>query len=56
MRVHLFSAFGALKIGMDILTKKKMFQIDCILGHGGIFKTPVVGQKVMAAALNTLFL
>lgn len=53
MRVHLFSAFGALKIGMDILTKKENVSIDCILGHGGIFKTPVVGQKVMAAALNT---
>ena len=27
-------------------------QIDQILGHGGFFKTPEVGQKIMAAAMN----
>ncbi|OAB40382.1 xylulokinase [Paenibacillus antarcticus] len=52
MRIHLFTAFGALKIGMDILTKEENVAIDSILGHGGIFKTPVVGQKMMAASLN----
>ncbi|MNJ37361.1 xylulokinase [Paenibacillus bouchesdurhonensis] len=52
MRVHLFTAFGALKIGMDILTKEENVAIDSILGHGGLFKTPVVGQKMMAAAMN----
>ncbi|MNB90262.1 Xylulose kinase [compost metagenome] len=52
MRIHLFSAFGALKIGMDILTKKEDVAIDSILAHGGLFKTPVVGQKMVAAALN----
>lgn len=52
MRMHLFSALGALKIGMDILLKEDV-QIDKILGHGGFFKTPVVGQKVMAAAMAT---
>ncbi|MBY9077944.1 FGGY-family carbohydrate kinase [Paenibacillus sp. HN-1] len=52
MRIHLFSAFGALKIGMDILTKKENVAIDSILAHGGLFKTPVVGQKIVAAALN----
>lgn len=52
MRVHLFTAFGALKIGMDILTKEENVGIDSILGHGGLFKTPVVGQKMMAAAMN----
>lgn len=53
MRTHLFSAFGALKIGMDILTKQENVAIDSILGHGGLFKTPVVGQKMVAAAMNT---
>ena len=24
-----------------------------MLGHGGLFKTPVVGQKILAGALNT---
>lgn len=52
MRVHLFTAFGALKIGMDILTKKEHVAIDSILAHGGLFKTPVVGQRMVAAALN----
>ncbi|AZK47532.1 xylulokinase [Paenibacillus lentus] len=52
MRVHLFTAFGALKIGMDILTREENVAIDSILGHGGLFKTPVVGQKMLAAAMN----
>lgn len=52
MRTHLFTAFGALKIGMDILTKQEQVAIDGILAHGGLFKTPVVGQKLLAAALN----
>lgn len=53
MRTHLYSVFGALRMGMDILTVKEQVQIESLLGHGGLFKTPVVGQKIMAAALNT---
>lgn len=52
MRIHLFSAFAALKLGMDILTKQEHVAIDSILAHGGLFKTPVVGQRIVAAALN----
>jgi sugar (pentulose or hexulose) kinase len=52
MRTHLFTAFAALKIGMDILTKKEYVAIDSILAHGGLFKTPIVGQKIVAAAMN----
>ncbi len=52
MRVHLFSALGALKIGLDILFEKEHVEIDQILGHGGFFKTEEVGQKMMAAAMN----
>lgn len=52
MRTHMFTAFGALKIGMDILTENEHVAIDSILAHGGLFKTPVVGQKMLAAALN----
>lgn len=52
MRTHLYTAFGALKLGMDILTEKEKVAIDSILAHGGLFKTPVVGQKMLAAALN----
>ncbi len=52
MRVHLFSAVGALKIGLDILFDQEQVQIDQILGHGGFFKTKEVGQRIMAAAMN----
>ena len=52
MRVHLFTALGALKIGMDILLKQEKVELDVILGHGGLFKTKGVGQNIMAAALN----
>jgi sugar (pentulose or hexulose) kinase len=53
MRTHLFTALGALKVGLDILLKEEEVQIDKILGHGGLFKTKGVGQKVMAAAMNS---
>jgi sugar (pentulose or hexulose) kinase len=52
MRMHLFTAFAALRIGIDILTQREHMIIDGILAHGGLFKTPMVGQKICAAALN----
>jgi sugar (pentulose or hexulose) kinase len=52
MRVHLFSALGALKIGLDILFDAEQVKIDKILGHGGFFKTEEVGQRMMAAAMK----
>jgi sugar (pentulose or hexulose) kinase len=52
MRVHLFSALGALKIGLDILFEQEQVKVDQVLGHGGFFKTKEVGQKVMAAAIQ----
>ncbi|MCI9530910.1 MAG: FGGY-family carbohydrate kinase [Lachnospiraceae bacterium] len=52
MRVHLFTALGALKTGLDILLKEEDVQLDELMGHGGLFKTKGVGQKVMAAAVN----
>lgn len=52
MRVHLFTALGALKVGMDILLKEERVAIDTIMGHGGLFKTKGVGQKILAAAIN----
>ena len=52
MRAHLFSAVGALKIGLDILFEEEKVKIDQILGHGGFFKTKEVGQRIMAAAMN----
>lgn len=52
MRSHLYSAVATLKIGMDILLKEEHVAVDSLMGHGGFFKTPVVGQRVMAAGMN----
>lgn len=52
MRVHLFSALGALKSGLDILSEQEQVKVDQVLGHGGFFKTRDVGQRIMAAAMN----
>ena len=52
MRTHLFSAMASLRIGMDILTAQEGVKLSQLVGHGGLFKTPVVGQKLMAGALN----
>ena len=53
MRSHLYTALGVIKVGMDILTKDEGVEIDTVLGHGGLFKTKGVGQKVLADAINT---
>nr|WP_296480244.1 FGGY-family carbohydrate kinase [uncultured Acetatifactor sp.] len=52
MRSHLYSSMAALKIGNDILLKEEQVKVDSLTGHGGLFKTPVVGQQLMAAAMN----
>lgn len=52
-RVQLYSAVATLKLGMDILKERESVRIESLLGHGGLFKTPVVGQKMLAGALNT---
>jgi sugar (pentulose or hexulose) kinase len=52
-RVQLYSTVATLKLGMDILKEHESVQLDSLLGHGGLFKTPVVGQKMLAGALNT---
>ncbi len=50
-RACLYSTMSTLKIGMDILASEQV-AIDSLTGHGGLFKTPLVGQKYMAAACN----
>lgn len=52
MRVNLYTALGALKCGLDILLKEEQVKIDCIYGHGGLFKTKGVGQSILAAAMD----
>lgn len=53
MRAQLYSACATLKLGMDILLEQEKVSLDRLFGHGGFFKTPEVGQRVMAAALKT---
>jgi len=53
MRVHLYTSLGAVKLGMDILLKEEQVKLDRIMGHGGLFKTPGVAQRYLAAAVNT---
>ena len=50
-RSQLYATMSTLKIGMDILAQEGV-AIDSLTGHGGLFKTPVVGQRYMAAACN----
>lgn len=53
MRAQLFSAFAPVTIGMNILVKEEHVKVDSLIGHGGIFTTPKVAQKILAAAFNT---
>lgn len=52
IRNNLFSALATLKLGLDILMAENV-EIVKVLGHGGYFKTKGVGQKLLAAAMNT---
>ena len=53
VRAHLFAALGALRTGLNILTREEGVEVEEIRGHGGFFKTPDVGQRLMAAATET---
>jgi sugar (pentulose or hexulose) kinase len=53
MRTHLFSALCALRTGLNILMEEEGVEVDEIRGHGGLFKTAEVGQRIMAAATRT---
>ncbi len=52
MRTHILSALATLKIGLDILTRTEQVPIDKLYGHGGFFKTPEVGQRMLSAAVG----
>lgn len=52
MRSQLYGAIATLKIGMDMLLREEQVESDRLLGHGGFFKTPGVGQQILADALN----
>ena len=53
MRSHLYASVGVLKIGNDILFNDEKVKVDRITGHGGLFRTKGVGQRILAAAINS---
>ena len=53
MRANLYASVAVLKIGNDILFNDEKIKVDRITGHGGLFKTKGVGQRVLAAAINS---
>ena len=53
MRAHLYASVAVLKIGNDILFNKEHVAVDRLTGHGGLFRTPGVGQRILAAALDS---
>lgn len=52
MKSHLYASLGAVKLGLDILLKNEQVKVERIMGHGGFFKTPGVGQRYLSAAVN----
>lgn len=53
MRANIAAAVAVLKIGNDVLFNDEHVKVDRITGHGGLFKTKGVGQRILAAALNS---
>lgn len=53
MRAQIMSSVAVLKIGNDVLFNEEKIHVDRITGHGGLFKTPGVGQAILAAAINS---
>src|SRR3954468_11499676 len=53
MRTHLYSSLATLRIGMDVLQKNEGVRLDRMFAHGGLFKTEGVGQRFLAAAIDT---
>ncbi len=51
-KVNLYTALGALKTGLDIMLIDEGVKLDRITGHGGLYKTPRVGQQITANAIN----
>ena len=51
MRAQIYSSMETLKYGMEIMNRENV-AIDCVYGHGGLFKTEGVGQNYLAAAIH----
>ena len=51
MRTQIYASMETLKYGMEIMNRE-IVAIDCVYGHGGLFKTKGVGQNYLAAAIH----
>ena len=51
MRAQLYAAMATLQIGMELLWAEDV-QVEKLYGHGGLFKTKGVGQRLLASALG----
>ena len=51
MRAQLYAAMATLRLGMEILYGEHV-ALEKLYGHGGLFKTKGVGQRLMAGALG----
>ena len=52
VRAQVYAAFAALALGMRVLEDEGV-RLDVLVGHGGVFRTPEVAQRLLAAALRT---
>jgi len=52
MRAHLYAPMATMKLGLRILMEEEHVEIEKLYGHGGFFKTPGVGQKMLSAAVG----
>lgn len=51
IRAQIYASMETLKYGMEIMNRENV-KIDCVYGHGGLFKTPGVAQDYLAAAIH----
>jgi sugar (pentulose or hexulose) kinase len=51
-RANIYATLATLKIGMDILANENV-TMDCLTGHGGLFRHAGIGARFLAAAVNT---
>lgn len=48
-RSLLYSSMATLKIGLEVLVQEEGVELQEMVGHGGLFKTPEASQRMMAA-------
>lgn len=52
MRSNIYSAFATLKYGNDILSREENVKTEVMMAQGGLFKTPLAAQQMLADALD----